>query len=166
MLRVLIALPLLLLALPAAAQDRSKHLEHVLDCRKVADSTERLACYDKSVADLDTAERQKDVMIVDKEQVREARRSVFGLKLPNIRLFGGGDKDELEEVESTVKSISYQSDGHVFFVIADGARWVQTDDRAVVGVKAGGAVTIRKGALGSFFAKFKGAVAVRVARVN
>ena len=163
----LIALPFLLIAVPAAAQDRSKHLERVVDCRKLADTAERLACYDKTVAELDAAEQKKEVVVVDKDQVREARRSVFGFKLPRIKLFGNGDgEDEIDEIVSTVKVISTRSDGRVAFTIEDGARWVQTDDRALVGVKAGRKVTIKRAAMGSFFARFEGTIGVRVERVN
>lgn len=163
----LIALPFLLLAVPAAAQDRSKHLERVVDCRKLTDTAERLACYDKTVAELDAAEQKKDVVVVDKEQVREARRTVFGFKLPRIKLFGGGDgEQDIEEIVSTVKTINTRSDGTVAFTIEDGARWVQTDDRTLVGVKPGRKVTIRRAAMGSFFARFEGTIGIRVERVN
>lgn len=161
----LLALPLMLLALPAVAQERSKQFERVVDCRKIAEAAERLACYDNSVAALEEAEQKKDVVIVDKEQVRQARKSVFGFALPKIKLFGE-DKDEVDEVESTVAAFDTRSDGRAFFTIADGARWVQTDDRPLVGVRPGRKVTIRKGSMGSFFASFQGAIGIRVARVN
>lgn len=157
----------LIVAAPAMAQDRAKVLENVVDCRKIADSAERLACFDKTVAELDTAERQKDVVVVDKSQVREARRSVFGLKLPRIKLFGGDDAGtDIEEIESKVVSIDRQGDGRVMFTIEDGARWMQTDDSTVVGVRPGNPVTLKRGTMGSFFAKFQGKTTVRVARVN
>lgn len=167
LLHLLPALPLLAIAAPAAAQDRSKRLDALVDCRAIQDPMERLACYDKEVAALDSAEKAKDVVVVDREQVQEAKRSVFGLKLPKLKLFGGGEADEdVGEIVTTVKSITKQSDGRVFFVVEDGARWRQTDDRAVVAVKPGTEVTLSKGALGSYFAKFKGRIGVKVERVN
>lgn len=163
----LLALPFLVIAAPAMAQDRAKHLERVVDCRKIADANERLACYDKTVAALDEAEAKKEIVVVDKEQVREARRSVFGLKLPRIRLFGDDDPaNDIDEIETEVASITMQSDGRVFFTVTDGARWRQTDNRTVVAVKAGHKVTLKKGALGSYFAAFKGRIGIKVERVN
>jgi hypothetical protein len=159
-------LPALLIATPALAQERSKTLTAVVDCRKIADSAERLACYDKAVGELDVAEKDKKVVVVDREQVQEARRSVFGLSLPRIRLFAGGAEEEVNEIESTVKTIDRNGAGRVFFTLEDGARWVQTDDRTVVGVRPGTKVTLSRAAMGSFFAKFRGGIAVRVARVN
>ncbi len=164
---VLFALPVLLLATPALAQERSKTLTAVVDCRKISDAGERLACFDKTVAAFDTAEQQQQVVVVDKEQVREARRSIFGLNLPHIRLFGGDGTDaELSELQGTIRSFNRNADGRLFFVLEDGARWVQTDDSSLVGIRAGTAVTLKRGAMGSYFAKFRGSSTARVARVN
>jgi hypothetical protein len=163
----LLALPFLLAAVPAAAQDRSKHLERVVDCRKLADAGERLACYDKAVAELDEAEAKKDVVVVDKEQIREARRSVFGFNLPKIKLFGGDDGvEDIDEIETEVTAFNIQRDGRAFFTVTDGGRWRQTDNRTLVGVKAGRKVTLKKGALGAYFARFHGTIGVKVERVN
>lgn len=162
---VVIALPLLVLANPALAQERSKRLSAVVDCRKIADSAERLACYDKTVADLDGAEKSREVVVVDKDQVNEARRSVFGLRLPRIKLFGDGT-DDVTAVESTVTEVGSNRDGRLTFTIEDGARWVQTDSHQVIGVRVGTKVTLTRGALGSFFATFKGSTSAKVRRVN
>lgn len=161
---LLFAIPILLLTTPAMAQERSKRLDAVVDCRKIADPGERLNCYDKAVADLDTAEKSREVVVVDREQVTEARRSVFGLKLPKIRLFGGGD--EVDQVESVVTSVGRNRNGQLVFTIQDGARWEQTDNHNVIGVRVGTRVTLRRGALGTFFAKFQGSTSAKVARIN
>ena len=46
-------------------------------------------------------------VVVDKAEIREARRGLFGFKLPKIRLFGGGDDDddEANSVEARVDSL-------------------------------------------------------------
>jgi len=161
-----IALPLLVVAAPALAQERSKRLAAVVDCRKIADSTERLACYDKAVADLDSAEKSREVVVVDKEQVTEARRGLFGLSLPRIRLFDSSNEPDIDEVETSVVAITKNGNGQVSFTVEDGAHWVQTDDRTVVNVRAGTKVTLKRAAMGSYFAKFQGSISVRVKRVN
>lgn len=163
---LLIALPFLVLATPALAQERSKRLAAVVDCRKIEDSAARLACYDAAVADLDTAEKSREVVVVDREQVNEARRSVFGLKLPKIKLFSGDGTDDVDSVQSTVTAVSRTRDGKLAFTIEDGARWVQTDSHTVIGVRVGTKVTLTRGALGSFFAKFEGSTSAKVQRVN
>ena len=106
------------------------------------------------------------VVVVDREQVTEARRSVFGLRLPRIKLFDRDGEPDIDEIETSVVSIDRNGNGRVVFTVTDGARWVQTDDRTVVGVRPGTQVILKKGALGSFFAKFRGSISVRVQRVN
>lgn len=162
----LIAFPLLVLAVPAWGQERSKRLDAVVECRKIADSGDRLACYDKAVSELDSAEKSREVVVVDREQVTEARRSVFGLKLPRIRLFEGDGQPDIDEIETDVVSIDRNGVGRVVFTVTDGARWVQTDDRTVVNVRPGTRVTLKRAALGSYFAKFRGSISVRVQRIN
>ena len=163
---LLIALPFMVLATPAVQQDRSKRLSAVVDCRKIADPTARLACYDTAVADLDTAEKTREVVVVDRDQVTEARRSVFGLRLPKIKLFSGDGSDEVDSVESVITAVSRGRDGKLTFTIEDGARWVQTDSHTVIGVRVGTRVTLTRGALGSFFAKFEGSTSAKVQRIN
>ena len=169
-----VGLLLCALAAPALARDgqdkrdRSKLFQQLVDCRTVADPQQRLACYDRQVAALDTAESSKEVVILDKSQVAETRRSVFGLTLPKLKIFGGGDDDELKEIQSQVVAFGYNADGRLKFTIAEGnARWVQNDDRPMaLRLKPGTKVTIRAGTLGSYFARFEGAAGIRVVRVN
>ena len=73
---------------------------------------------------------------------------------------------EIDEIETSIVSIDRNGNGRVVFTVTDGARWVQTDDRTVVSVRPGTRVTLKKAALGSFFAKFHGSISVRVQRVN
>ena len=82
------------------APGRAQLFQRLVDCRAIKETADRLACYDREVASLDAAERSKDVVIVDKEQVREAKRTIFGLALPRIKLFGGDDDaDEVSQIE-------------------------------------------------------------------
>jgi hypothetical protein len=162
-----------MLASAASAADkappRAPQMEALAQCRAIADSTQRLACYDKQVAALDDAERSHQVVIVDQDQVNQARRSLFGLHFPHITLFAGGGKDDDEpsQVTGKIATISRLGDGHVSFTTDDGAVWVQTDDFLVAGnLKPGGTVTIRKAALGSYFAKLEGRPGFKVARQN
>lgn len=161
------------LAIPASAADRKKPtpsplLKKLVDCRSITVPDERLTCYDREVASLDTAVTEDRVAVVDKEQVREARRSLFGLRLPSLRLFGGdNDSEEVTQVEGVITSVRRQPDGGIAFTLQDGAYWAQTDDRPVTDVvKAGTKVTLKKGALGSYFAAFERSVTVKVKRQN
>lgn len=161
-------------AAPAAERPATKRpevLEKLVSCRTIADTTARLACYDAQVARLDEAESRKELVVVDRAEVRKARKGLFGLTLPDLGgLFGGGGDDDKEEavteIQSTVKSASMNGVGKWVVYIEDGARWVQTDTTRVRIPKPGMPIRIRKAAMGSFFANVGDRPAFRVQREN
>lgn len=159
-----------LLAVPATAKQAESFaqpavLKAVLDCRTIADATARLACFDRSAEALETAATSKEVLVVDRDTARKTKRGLFGLTLPKLKLFGEGDDEEVGEIESKIASTYTARDGSVTFVLEDGAHWKQTDGRDTF-AKAGQPITVRKGALGSFFARVNNQPGVRVVRVQ
>ncbi len=165
------ATTLALLASVAAAKDKDDNsapppvFQAVLDCKSVIDPTERLACYDKTVDSMAAASREKDLVVADRATMKEARKGLFGLGLPKLKLFGGGDSEEVTEIESTIAGFRAASDGLLVFTLADGARWKQTDGRLQY-PKAGDKVKIRKAALGSFMANINDKPGIRVMRLG
>ncbi len=142
----------------------------VVECRAVTESAARLACYDAAVAALAEAQRSNDVVVVSREDVREARRGLFGLSLPKIRLFGGGrddeeDDEEFQELTSTIASFREGPRG-LIFTLPDGAVWEQTDNIQIGGMREGQTVSIKRGALGSYLAKVGTSRAARVKRIR
>lgn len=149
----------------------------MMACRQLTVAADRLACFDRESERLDTAERSRDVVIVDREQVRAARRSLFGLTLPSLALFGGdrpattadGRTEALEsdQVETTIQAASQMATGRWVIVLADGARWVQTDERRLsADPRPGQPIRIRRAAMGSFLANVNRQIAIRVRREN
>ncbi|OHT22036.1 hypothetical protein [Edaphosphingomonas haloaromaticamans] len=164
-------------ALVLAAEQREGRPEiftKLIECRSIADAAQRLACYDERVAALDTAEAQSDVVVVDKGQVRKAKRTLFGLSLPALTIFEGNDKEkareeEIKEIESTIKEASplKGTQDRWVIVLEDGARWVQTEAKRINRApKPGMSIKIRQAALGSYFANIDGQTAIRVRREN
>ena len=49
-------------------QARPELLTRLVDCRSIADGGQRLACYDAAASAFDTAEKQGDVVVIDREQ--------------------------------------------------------------------------------------------------
>ena len=150
---------------------RPEVFEKLLGCRNVKDSTERLLCFDKQVAEMDAAASKAELVVVDRGQIRKTRRSLFGLNLPNLGIFGGGDAERREaeaftEIESTISSARI-SGYRWLVVLEDGARWIQIDSKSLTrDPKAGQKIRIRKAALGSFLANIDGQTAIRMHREN
>lgn len=145
--------------------------EKLLGCRSVKDSAARLACFDKQVAEMDAAARNAELVVVDRGEIRNTRKSLFGLTLPSLGIFGNSEAERREakaftEIESTIRSARIS--GYRWSVILeDGARWVQIDSKSLArDPKAGQQIRIRKAALGSFFANIDGQTAIRMRREN
>ena len=149
--------------------ERPAALSRVVQCRSIASTEERLACYDREVAAMDAAEASRELVVMDRQQIRRTRRSLFGLSLPNLGIFGDDNEDEEEasRIESTVASASQNGAGKWVIELADGARWVQSDSRNLsIEPRRGHSVRIRRAAMGSYLANVNGQTAIRVRRLR
>jgi len=155
----------------ATATERPEVLNRLTACRAIASDAERLACFDQQVAALEAAEQSREIAVVDRQQIRRTRRSLFGLTLPDLGIFSD-DEDEgaegaaVNEINSTIQSASAGSDGRMVFVLAEGGTWVQTEGRRGRAPRSGEAIRIRRGPLGSFIANVEDRPAVRVIRLR
>jgi hypothetical protein len=161
-----------LTALPAQAQDRGlaptrpELLSRLVDCRALTDPTPRLACYDAATTALDTAERQGDVVVVDRAQVGEARRQLFGFQLPSINLFERGTTvEQINAIETTLTRAGRSGEGRWIFTLADGGVWRQIDTEPLrFQNRAGEPVRVRRATLGSYLMVVGDSRAIRVRR--
>ncbi len=135
-------------------------------CRLVSADAERLACYDRLVAVFDQAEASGEVMVVERSQVTEARRALFGFSLRAVPLFSRGVPDEpIEAIELTLTRASQGGNGKWIFVLDDGSVWVQTDANALTrNPRPGMEINVRQGAVGSYLLSVNGTRSVRVRR--
>jgi hypothetical protein len=135
-----------------AVPGRAQAVQALTDCRKIADNTARLGCYDAAAATFDQAEAKGDIVVVDREQARSMRRQAFGFSLPSITLFERGEKaEEIEAMTGTVGSARLGLNGKWVIHLQDGATWTQIDTTEVpIDPKPGMAVKIKKASLGSF----------------
>ena len=161
---------LLLFASSAQAADRpppAAAVTKLAACRAITDDSAPLACFDPELAAFDTALLDRKLAVVDQAEVRKPRRTLFGIPLPSIKLFDDSGEPEVKEVTATIKSKQQGEGGRIVFTLEDGAVWAQTDDYPVFySVKPGQKVTIKRAALGSFFADFEKAVTVRAKRLR
>lgn len=156
---------------PLSAQNNNElktpaQFSAVIACRAVADEGERLSCYDRQVEVLENAANAKEIVVADRETVRETRRGLFGFSLPKINLFGDDDEEEFQEINSTVTSARQLGYGYWSIQLEDGARWEQTDGKLVLSPKSGQKIKIKRGAVGTFFANVNGQPGIRVRRVE
>lgn len=155
----------------AADKPRPAALEALRGCQAITADAARLACFDKAAAALATSVEKKEVVVLDQQEVRKTRKSLFGFQLPRIGLFGGGDGDkgpeepEFTQIDTKVTGVRGLGYGKYSFTIEDGAVW-QTTEAGPDMPKAGTQVTIKKGSLGGYFIKFERQRPVRGMRVG
>jgi hypothetical protein len=158
-----------LLAAPAPTpQQRAKELQQLIDCRKIADNAQRLACFDQAAATLDQAETKGDIVVVNREQARKVRRQAFGFTLPSISLFERGEKaEDIASTEGKIASARKTVTGRWEITLDDGAKWAQIDSTEIpIDPKPGQTVKINRGAIGSYLMQVANQRAVKVHRVE
>ena len=168
------------LALPAAAQQQPAPqqpvspavLDEVYACAATADEHERLACYDRAVGRMREAQNRGDLVAVDRQQAERVNREAFGFSLPSLgNLFGGGGRgsaarEEVAAITAHIMQVSRDGMGHATITLDNGQGWEQIDDENSRNARTGGAVTIRRAAMGSFLMHVDaGGPALRVRRV-
>ena len=160
---------------PATAKDKQKAapspLVAAIDrCRQISDSAQRLACYDTAANALVQAANSGAVAVVDQNEIRKARHSLFGFTLPKIPFFSGDETaDEVQkQLDSTITSVHMLANGYYRIVIADNNAVWETSDSSISfdPPRVGQKITIVRGPLGSYFLRVNGQVGVRGRRVG
>lgn len=152
-------------ALPPTAPPAA--VQSLLSCRSIADSAQRLACYDKAAQGFAEAVTKREVVVIDKARANEARRSLFGFSIPNFGALLGGGGDEVNQIQSTVQGAVENGDGSFTITLADGSTWMQTDSTPVaLPPRRGDKVVVKRGTLGSYFLKLGSQPGFKARRVG
>ena len=167
---VLIAMPAAVLA--AERPPVAKSVAALQQCRSVADPAQRVACYDKAVDALTAGAASGDVVIVERTEVRRARKGLFGFAMPSLA-FLSGRKDNAEDqadqsrLETTIVSSRSLGYDKWRFTVEGGGVWetVESDSR-FDDPRPGAKVLLEKGSLGSFYAKVGRGGRVQAKRVG
>jgi hypothetical protein len=160
------------LAVPAAGQaaaevTSAQLLDALAACKKVTAAPERLACYDAASSRLAEAVERKDLVVLDRAEIRRTRRSLFGMSLPRVPLFRGEGGEETDELTAKIASASSIGMGKWQFRLEDGAVWQTVESRpGLRDPRPGQEVVIKKGTLGNYFIRFNGQTGVRGLRRN
>jgi len=154
---------------PDADAARPKPLRDLQACRDVMDNTARLACLDKAASAIDSAIKSQQVYFIDKAEAAATRRSIFGLTLPHLKLFGDKDDsaDLITSIDSVIRSASQGRDGNWTVLLEDNSVWQQTDALPfAIDPKRGARVSVKRAALGSFKMRVSEQPPVRVRRIS
>jgi len=170
MTKLLLAAAIALAAAPAFAAEPAEPavIAALKACRAITTDAERLACYDEAAQSVTKAQETGEVIIIDKQTARAARRQAFGLELPTLSILDkGADKAETEKLQSMVKSARVDAEQRLVVTLEDGAVWRQIDD-TMLGKppKAGDTIEVRKAAMGSYMMKIGSQPAIRVRRME
>lgn len=162
-----------LLPAPALAKPKLKDarsnalLQAVSDCRAVADEKARLDCYDGASARLAEAVDRKDLVVMDRQEIRETRRSLFGFSVPNIPLFRGESGGDDGKLETTIAGASRLEGGRWQIRLEDGAIWQTSETRLNLSdPRPGQKIVIQRGTLGNYFLRIDGQRGVRGRRTG
>lgn len=166
-----------MLAVPAGAAPKvratsSSPLVTAIDrCRQIADPAQRLACYDSAANALVSATSSGAVSIVDRNEVRQVRHSLFGFSLPKVPFFSGDTtaNEAQEKLDSTITSVHQFNNGRYEIVIADNnAVWETTESESSSWdpPRVGQKIEILRGALGNYFLRIDGQIGVRGKRIG
>lgn len=159
-----------LISAPAIAKDDDDvakpqvYLE-LVNCKGIADSAARLACFDAASAKMEQAAEAKDIVILDRAEVRKTKRSLFGFLLPKLPFFDDDKEDEFTNIETTFSSITPIGYGKYQFQIPDGGTW-ETTEPAKGNLREGQKVKIKRGSVGGFLMQIGSGGYVRVKRVS
>lgn len=146
----------------------SRLMDDLRSCRAIGDAAQRLACYDSSAAKLEEAIAKRDAIIVDREDVRRTKRSLFGLDLPNFSLFGGKadeDKERISQIDAVAKTVREGPYGVWRITLDDGATW-ETSQSGYRAPRPGSKIRIKAGALSSYLLSVDGSPSVKAHRIN
>lgn len=141
------------LAAQQSGPQPAPQLQALLVCRAITAASERLACYDGRVEALAQATATGALVVVDREDIRRTRRSLFGLSLPRLPFLNDGDGDDSQNtVESTIRSVRTVDYGKWQFTLEDGEVWQTTEpDSRIRTPRAGQKIVIRRGSLGGYY---------------
>lgn len=153
-----------------AKDERNPLVEQLVRCRGEGDQATRVQCYDAAVDALSKATDEGAVVVVNREEVRETRRSLFGFSLPKLPLFRGdktSEEEEQQEIVAKIASVRSLGYGKYLIVLDTGARWQTTDPVNYGPDPAPGLpIRIKRGAIGSYFISIDGGRAVKGMRTG
>lgn len=167
----------LLLMSPAAFANSVDLKTQLQSCQQISDEEQRLNCFDQIVSQLDRVAPQQSVTttiasvtttgntaetVVEQSAPTPPKQEMaaeFGLKKPR-------PDAEIEEITSTVKTITQDVHKKLLITLENGQQWRQID-REYLNIQVGDRCVVKRGAIGSFLLGIEGMKKkIRVRRVE
>lgn len=152
MLRHLVLATISLGLAPAAAAQAPRAL---LDCTSILADAERLACYDNAVKAFSSEAR----VVAERREAQAAKLSAAAAAAAAAQRadsFGRASEARVERIDSTLKEMLTDSTGKSVFILENGQIWRQADGFRIPNARPAVAVTIKRGAMGSYRITFAG----------
>ena len=159
-------------ALAQDADSTNGHLASIKACQAESDPGARLACFDAAAAAMVGASEAGELRIVDREEVRKTRRKLFGFSLPDFGIFGkrdkdGEDEDKIDEIETTIASVSGSYSTGYTIRTSEGAVWrIDKVPGRLLEPKPGDKMLIKNAALTAYFIRINGQGGVKGSRIR
>ncbi len=120
-------------------------------CKTIGSDAARLQCYDEYAHSLEGTDSKPDI---------DAQKSSFGLPKTS-------PADDLPAIDSRIQKVEKTSRGTRIVYLDNGQVWRQIGSSSQPGLKKGDAISIERGALGSFILKRQGVNrSLRVKRIQ
>jgi len=145
----------LLFVQPARAADTLP--EPFRACSAMRNDIERLVCYDKAVAHIESG------------SAAPSPENMFGAStalVPERKTEGKNEANELQQLNSTVVSLTRSEKGLITLTLDNEQVWRQTDTDTTLTIETGDSVTISRASLGTFRLVDKRGRTSRVKRVR
>lgn len=155
--------------LPAHAQSEKQSenkLQALRDCRAIEQPEERLACFDAAVSSIIARQDSGELQVVDKEDIAETRRGLFGFSLPKIGIFGAGDDRVDTILHSRITGLRRIRSDHWEIEISEGSVWQATNTPRRFKPEVNDEIELEKAALGSYWLRVNGALGVKARRIR
>lgn len=153
-------------ALPANAQDSENELQVLRDCRAIEQNEARLACFDGAVDTVIARQDSGELQVLDKEDVAQTRRGLFGFSLPKIGIFASGDEEENTILQSRITALRRLRSDHWEIEISEGSVWRATNTPRQFRPEVGDEVELEKAAMTSYWLRVNGALGVKASRIR
>lgn len=156
-----------LLSSAAHSAQQSNASDGMGKCRAVADNNARLACYDTFVTTFEASVANRDIVIMDRDTIRQTRQGLFGYTLPKAPLFSGDNvRDNISELDTTVASATPLGNGKWKVRLAEGSLWETTESVGWISPRPGSKIHLKAAAFGSYFMTIDRDNPIRAMRVG